>query len=327
MKPFIRVFGWWLTPALIACGTTALAQDKPAGYPVRPIRIIIGVAAGAGADMVARTTAQILTERWNQNVVVEPRPGGGGVVASEYASRAAPDGYTLYQNGYGILYQGATKRVAFDVFKTFEPVVRTTQQPYILLVHPAVPVKSFKDIVALSASKPLTYAGSAGPGSTVHLGMERLASLSGLKAKHVAYKGSAPALLALMGGEINMAATSVMSATSAIRTGKVRGIASLGLKRASSLPDLPTIGEQGFPGFSITNRYDLWAPAKTPLPILEAVHRVVLDGMHSPQVVQRLTADGSEPADRMTRAELKKTLVREYADLERSVKELNLQFR
>jgi tripartite-type tricarboxylate transporter receptor subunit TctC len=130
-----------------------------------------------------------------------------------------------------------------------------------------------------------------------------------------------------MGGEINMAATSVMSATSAIRTGKVRGVASLGLKRASSLPDLPTIGEQGFPGFSITNRYDLWAPAKTPLPILEAVHRVVLDGMHSPQVVQRLTADGSEPADRMTRAELKKALAREYAELERSVKELNLQFR
>jgi tripartite-type tricarboxylate transporter receptor subunit TctC len=154
--------------------------------------------------------------------------------------------------------------------------------------------------------------------------MERLAKLSGLKIKHVAYKGSAPALLALMGGEINLAATSVMSATGAIRTGKVRGLATLGLKRAEALPDLPSIAEQGFPGFSITNRYDLWAPGKTPPPILEAIHRVVNDGMRTPQVVQRLAADGSEPAERMTRAELKAVLAREYAELERSVKELNL---
>jgi len=326
MKSRIGRLACWLAPAVLAYGTAALAQDKPAGYPARPIRIIIGVAAGAGADMVARTTAQILTERWGQNVVVEPRPGGGGIVASEHAARAAPDGYTLYQSGFGILLQGATKRVPFDVLKTFEPVVRTTQQPYILLVHPSVPAKSFKDIVALSASKPLTYAGSSGPGSRVHIGMERLAVLSGMKAKHVAYKGSAPALLALMGGEINMAATSVMSATSAIRSGKVRGIASLGLKRASSLPELPTIGEQGFPGFSIANRYDVWAPAKTPRPVIEAINRVVSDGMHTPQVVQRLAADGSEPAERMNPAELRKAVVREYAELERTVKELGLQF-
>ena len=327
MSSLIRNVASWLAPAVLACGTLAHAQDKPAGYPARPIRIIVGVAAGAGADMVARTTAQILTERWGQNVVVEPRPGGGGIVASETAARAAPDGYTLYQSGFGLLFQGVTKRVPFDVLKTFEPVVRTTQQPYILLVHPSVPAKTFKDIVALSAAKPLTYAGSSGVGSTVHIGMERLAVLSGMKAKHVAYKGSAPALLALMGGEINMAATSVMSATSAIRTGKVRGLACLGLKRASSLPDLPTIGEQGFPGFSITNRYDTWTVAKTPRPIIEAINRAVSDGMHSPQVVQRLAADGSEPAERMPPAELRKAVVREYAELERSVKELGLQFK
>ena len=327
MRSIIRKLACGLAPVLLAYGTEAAAQDKPAGYPVRPIRIIIGVAAGAGADMVARITAQILTDRWGQNVVVEPRPGGGGVIASENAAKAAPDGYTLYQSGFGILYQGATKRVPFDVLKTFEPVVRTTQQPYILLVHPSVTAKTFKELVALSASKPLTYAGSAGTGSTVHIGMERLAKLSGLKAKHVAYKGSAPALLALMGGEINAAATSAMSATSAIRSGKVRGLATLGLKRSEALPDLPSIAEQGYPGFSITNRYDLWAPAKTPPPLLEAIHRVVSDGMHTPQVMQRLAADGSEPAERMSRAELKKALAREYADLERAVKELNLPMR
>ncbi|MES2562832.1 MAG: tripartite tricarboxylate transporter substrate binding protein, partial [Pseudomonadota bacterium] len=208
-------------PAVLAFNSAAIAQDKPAGYPVRPIRIIIGVAPGAGSDTVARATAQILTERWGQNAVVDPRPGGGGVIASELASRAAPDGYTLYQVGFGLLFQGATKRVPYDVLKVFEPVVRTTQQPYILLVHPGVAAKTFKELVAQSAAKPLTYAGSSGVGSTVHLGMERLVSISGLKAKHVAYKGSSPALLALMGGEINMAATSSMSATGAIKTGKV----------------------------------------------------------------------------------------------------------
>jgi len=118
MRSINRKLTCGLAPMLLAYGTAAFAQEKPAGYPVRPIRIIIGVAAGAGADMVARTTAQILTERWGQNVVVEPRPGGGGVIASENAAKAAPDGYTLYQSGFGLLYQGATKRVPFDVLKS-----------------------------------------------------------------------------------------------------------------------------------------------------------------------------------------------------------------
>ncbi len=326
MNTLIRKLGAWLVPAVLACSTAALAQEKPAGYPVRPIRIIIGVAPGAGADMVARATAQILTERWGQNAVVDPRPGGGGVIASELASRAAPDGYTLYQNGFGILIQGATKRVPFDVLKTFEPVVRTTMQPYILLVHPNVTAKSFKELVAYSATKPLTYAGSSGIGSTVHLGMERLASLSGMKVKHIAYKGSSPALLALMGGEINMAATSSMSAAGAIRTGKVRGLATLGLKRVAALPELPTVAEQGFPGFSITNRYNLYVPAGTPPAIMAAIHRVVSDGMHTPQMAQRLAADGSEPAERMSIAELKAANAREYAEIERSVRERGLKF-
>jgi tripartite-type tricarboxylate transporter receptor subunit TctC len=326
MNFMLGKLGGLFIPAVLAFNSTAIAQDKPAGYPVRPIRIIIGVAPGAGADMVARATAQILTEQWGQNAVVDPRPGGGGVIASELAARSAPDGYTLYQNGFGILFQGATKRVPFDVLKTFEPVVRTTQQPYILLVHPSVAAKTFKELVAQSAVKPLTYAGSSGVGSTVHLGMERLSSVSGLKAKHIAYKGSSLALLALMGGEINMAATSSMSATAAIKTGKVRGLATLGPTRVAALPDLPTIAEHGYPGVTITNRYNLYVPAKTPRPIINALHRVVGDGMHSPQMVQKLAADGSEPGERLTPDQLKVQIAREYADIERSVKELGLKF-
>lgn len=315
-----------LAVALCVWCAAGLAQDKPPGYPVRPIRIIIGVAPGAGADMVARATAQLLTERWGQNAVVDPRPGGGGVLATETAAKSSPDGYTLLQSGDGLLLQNATKRVSFDILKTLEPVVSSTQQPYILLVNLGVPAKSLKELVALSAGGTLTYAGSSGVGGTVHLGMEKLGRLSGMKLKHVAYKGSAPSLLALMAGEVKVGATSVMSATTAIRSGKVRGVASLGLKRASSLPDLPTIGEQGIPDFKITNRYSLWVRAGTPRPIILAINRLVSEGMHAPQMIKRLAADGSEPADAQAPEALKAELARNYVDLQRQVKELGLKF-
>jgi tripartite-type tricarboxylate transporter receptor subunit TctC len=326
MNTVIRKLGCWLTPVLFACSTAALAQDKPAGYPVRPIRIIIGASPGAGADFVARLTSQMLSDRWGQNVVVDSRPGGGGVIASGLAARAAPDGYTLYQNGFGLLLQGATKRVDFDVLKTFEPVVRTTSQPYILLVNPNLPARSVKELIALSAAKPLTYAGSAGIGNTVHLGMERLALLSGMKLKYIAYKGSAPSILALMGGEINMAAGSAMAATAAMKTGKVRALATLGLKRVPVLPDLPSVAEQGFPGFSITNSYNLWVPARTPSAIIAAINRVVSEGMNSPEVEKRLIASGSEAVDPMSPKELKAVVAREYVEIEQSVKQLGLKF-
>jgi tripartite-type tricarboxylate transporter receptor subunit TctC len=129
-----------------------------------------------------------------------------------------------------------------------------------------------------------------------------------------------------MGGEVSVGVTSVMSATAAIRSGKVRGVASLGLKRASSLPDLPTIGEQGFPGFKITNRYNLWVRAGTPRPIILGLNRVVSDGMHTPQMVQKLAADGSEPADRITPEQLKAELTGHYVEIEKQVKELGLKF-
>ncbi len=326
MNTMIRKWGCWLTPGVLACCTTALAQDKPPGYPVRPIRIIIGVAAGAGADFIARATAQMLSDRWGQNVVVDPRPGGGGVIAADLAAKAAPDGYTIFQYGDGMILLGATKRVPFDVLKAFDPVVGLSTQPYIILVHHNVAAKSIKELVALSATKPWTYGGGGGVGATVHLGMERLASLSGMKLKYVAYKGSAPSILALMGGEINMATASAMAASAAIRTGKVRGLATLGLTRLATLPDLPTIVEQGISGFKLTNRYNLWVPAGTPRAIIAAINRVAADGMHSPQMIPRLAAEGGEPAERMTPAELKAIVALEYAEVERSVKQLGIKF-
>lgn len=326
----MSISGRWMASmglaALAACGS-ASAQEKGLNYPVRPIRIIITVAPGAGADLVARTTAQIMTERWGQNVVVEPRPGGGGVIATETLLKSSPDGYTLLQTGDGLVLQTITKRVPIDVMKEFDPVVSSTAQPYILVANPGVAATTIKELAALSAVKPLTYAGSAGIGGSVHLGMERLGKLGGIRLRHVAYKGSAPALLAVMGGEIQLVASSVMSATAAIRSGKVRGIASLGTKRAISLPDLPTAVEQGLPaGFRVSNRYSLYVRKGTPQPIVDAIHRVVSEGITAPQVVQRLANDGTEPADRMTPKELRTDIERIAQQFEQQVKELGIQF-
>ncbi len=326
MNRVVERFVRWLAPVVLATSTAVLAQQKPADYPVRPIRIIISVAPGAGADYVAKLTGQILTERWGQNVVVDPRPGGGGVIASGMAAKAAPDGYTLYQNGFGLLMQGVTKRVEFDVLKAFEPIARTTSQPYILLVHPSLPVKSIKELIAHSAAKPVTYAGSSGIGSTVHIGIERFVVLSGLKAKYIAYKGSSPSILALMGGEINMAATSAMAAVAAIQTGKVRALASLGLKRVPVLPDLPTVAEQGFPGFSVTNSYVLWAPAKTSNAIINAVNQVVSTGMNAPEIEKQLISRGSEAVDPMSPKEVRAAVTKDYAELDQVVKQLGIKF-
>lgn len=319
-----RMAGWLILHAL-ACNGAAVAQDKAAGYPNRPIRLIVAVAPGAGGDTIARAVGQMLTDRLGQNVVVDNRSGGGGVIATELVARSPADGYTMLSQGETVLLQGATKRVPFDVRTAFEPVVATSAQPYILLVLPSLPVKSMKELVAYSNTQTVTYSGSAGVGSTIHLGMEWWAQLSGAKLLFVPYKGSAPAIVAAMGGEIHMAGASAIAASGAIRSGKLRALATLGLTRIPSLPDLPTVAEQGYPGFKITNRYMLLAPAGTPRGIVTTVNRVVSDGMHTPQMAQRLLADGSQPAERMSPEELKAAVAREYGEIEQQVKRLNIK--
>jgi tripartite-type tricarboxylate transporter receptor subunit TctC len=325
MNAVTRSLACCLTSIVLAYHLAAIAQDKPPGYPARPIRLIVAVSPGAGADAIARAAAQMLTDGWGQNAVVDNRPGGSGVIAVELVARSAPDGYTILSLGDTVMLLGALKRVPFDVLKAFDPIVPTSTQPYILLASLNVPFRSIKELVAYSATQTVTYSGATGVGSTVHLGMERLAQLSGAKLLYVPYKGSAPAIIAVIGGEIHMAAASSIAASGAIRTGKVRALATLGPARIPAMPDLPTVAEQGFPGFKITNRYGLWAPAGTSRAIIAAMNRVVSDGMHSPQMVQRLQADGSQPAERMTPEQLKATIAREYVEIEQQVRQMNIK--
>jgi len=322
VKPIVAC---WLAGAVLGYCGPSIAQDKPPDYPSRPIRLVVAASPGAGGDIMARAVAQMLTDAWGQNAIVDNRPGASGTIGVELVARSAPDGYTLLSLGDTLIILGATKRVPVDVLKAFDPVVPTSVQPYIILAHPSMPANSVKELVAYSATRSVTYSGSTGVGSTVHLGMTRLAQLSGMKLQFIPYKGTAPAIIAAMGGEIQMAVASTLSATGAMRSGKLRGFAALSLTRVPSMPDLPTVAEQGFPDFKVINRYALQAPAGTPRRILNALNRVVSDGMYSPQMVQRLQADGSQPAERMTPGQLKAALAREYAEVEEQVKRLNIK--
>lgn len=314
-----------LAAALLVCFRAGWAQERPPGYPTKPIRIVSSVQPGAGGDTMARVVGAIISEKWNANVVVENRSGAGGTIASEIVARATPDGYTLYSQGESLLIQGATKRVPFDVLKAFDPVTPTSQQPYILLTQLNMPVKSIKELITYSQQNRVTYSGSSGIGSMPHIGMERFAQMSGAKFTFVPYKGSGPAIIALMSGEIHMAATSSIGASIALRTGKVRALANLGPKRIPAMPDLPTIAEQGFPGFKVTNRYGVQAPAGTPKAIVLALNKIIGDAMHEKKMVDRLAADGSEPADRMTPDEYRAAQAKEFVEIEQQVSRMNLK--
>jgi tripartite-type tricarboxylate transporter receptor subunit TctC len=326
----IRIFGsamkWVACAMLAAFAANASAVDRPGGFPKRPIRLVITVQPGAGADTIARAAAQMMIDAWGENAVVDNRPGGGGVIGADVVANADPDGYTLMSVGDAILLLEAEKRLSFEVLKAFDPVVATTTQPYILIANLDAPFKSIKEMIAYARDHRVSYSGSSGVGSTVHVGMQHFARQSGSKLLYVPYKGSAPSIIATMGGEILMTAASSIAASAAIRTGKVRALATLGLKRLSSMPDLPTFAEQGFPGFSITNNYSLYAPAGTPQAILSAINRVVSDGMHSPQMADRLAADGSEPAERMTPKELRAAMAKRLEVYKEQVKGIDLKF-
>jgi tripartite-type tricarboxylate transporter receptor subunit TctC len=312
-----------LTAATVA---SAYGQQKPPDYPSRPIRIIAGVAPGGGLDTVTRASAQILSERMGQTVVVDNRPGGGTVLAMDLVAQAAPDGYTLLGATDTVLLVGAAGRVKYDVRKAYAPIVQMTTQSYMLVITPTLPIKTVKELIAYAKAKPdaLTY-GSSGIGTTSHLGLERFDYMAGTRMLHVPYKGAAPAMLDIIAGQIHMVLASTISATPHIKSGRLRVLATTGLKRVQAWPDLPTVSEAGVPGLKVTNSYALHAPAGTPRAILVAINESVSQGMNSPEMMKRLAADGSEPAERGTPEQFHAMIVREYDETVKLIKALNLK--
>lgn len=317
-----------IVPALLACAPGGVhAQQKPADYPKKPVRVIVGAAPGGGIDILSRAAAEILTAQWGQPMVVDNRAGGGSVIAMELVAQAVPDGYTLLAlTSSTLVLAGAMKRVSYDIRKAYDFILPMSTQSYVLFITPSLPVKSLKEFIAHARNKPNAISfGSPGVGSTAHVGTERFAAMAGISIVHVPYKGAAPALLDLVAGQIQFLVTSTVSGGAHLKSGKLRALAVTGPKRVASLPELPTVSEAGVPGYAMTNSYSLFAPAGTPRAIVLAINRLLADGMRSPQMAHRLAADGAEPGERLTPDEFKAEIAREYAETEKFVKQLNLK--
>jgi tripartite-type tricarboxylate transporter receptor subunit TctC len=317
----------WVVLVVFACAAMAHvhAQEKPGDYPKRPIRIVVGIAPSGGLDLMSRLGARKLSERWNQSVIVDNRPGGGTVIGMDLVAQASPDGYTLLGASETLMLNGVFQRAKYDVRKIFVPIVQLTTQPYALLVHPSVPVKSVKELIAYAKSKPaaLNY-GSQGTGTVGHLGMERLKTMAGIDITHVPYKGAAPALIDLLGGQIQLTFSTTATSGAHVKSGKVKALAITGLQRSSLYPDLPTVSEAGVPGFALHNTYGYYAPAHTPRSIIRAINQVVSEGMNAPDTVKALAVDGNEVVAPATPEQVKAKFDREYAEVEKLVRTLNI---
>jgi tripartite-type tricarboxylate transporter receptor subunit TctC len=284
--------------ALAAAFVTSYAGGSHAQeYPARPVKLVVPYAPGGGTDIVARLVGQKLTEAWGKQVIVENRAGGNGFIGSEYAMKQPPDGYTLL---ISIASTHATAQFLFpklpyDPFRDFLPVTQLALSPVVLLVHPAQPWKSMRDLVAAARAQPVNY-GSFGHGSTAHMYGELLNLNSGTKLVHVAYKGSGPALTDLMGGQIPAALLDIAATKAQIVGGKVRALAVTGPKRWQALPEVPTFAEAGFPGFEVVGWFGAFAPVGTPRPIITRVAAEMTRAIRSPDVVAKLVELGTEPA-------------------------------
>jgi tripartite-type tricarboxylate transporter receptor subunit TctC len=274
------------------------ANDPGNAYPTRPIRLIITVAPGGGSDVTARTIGQKLTEAWGQQTIVDNRPGGNGIVGMDIAAHATPDGYTLVLGTIGpvAVNPGLYGKLPYDSLKDFAPIIRGVSALNVLVVHPSMPVRTVKELVAHARANPgkLAY-GSSGVGFADHLAGELFSTLAGVKMNHVPYKGGAPAMLDLVGGNIQMIFATVSTALSSMKAGRIRPLGVTFAKRVDQFADLPTIAEAGVPGFEVDNWYGVLAPSGTPRPIVMKLHREINVILGMPDVKERLAGLGIFP--------------------------------
>jgi len=276
---------------LVASGGAA-AQT----YPTKAVRFIVGFPPGGTNDIVARIIAPKLGENLGQQVVVENRGGANTAIATEVAARAAPDGHTILMNAPGHATNPSLIKLNFDPIKDFAFITLLAESQNLLVVHPSLPVKSVKELVALSKKHPgdINY-GSSGVGTTVHLSAELFQYMTHIKWVHVPYKGGGPGLVGLLSGEVSLYFGNVPTVIRQARDGKLRAIATTGPKRSSAAPDIPTIAESGVPGYEVTTFYGLSAPAKTPRAIIERLHNAAVRALKSPEVRERLQGLGADP--------------------------------
>ena len=286
---------------VLALGTlavsTAFAQSA-ANWPSKTIRIVVPFSAAGTTDILARSVATEMQKAWGQSVVVENRPGAGGNLGSDVVAKAAPDGYTLLVGAVSPQAINVTlyPNMPYDVMRDFAHITLIAAVPNVLEVHPSVPVKTVRELIALAKSKPgqLTYA-SSGSGTSIHLSAELFKTMAGVDMLHIPYKGSAPAITDLVGGQVNLMFDNLPSSIAQIKAGKLRPIAVTTLKRSPALPDIPTIAESGLPGYDASSWFGMHAPAGTPRDIISKIHAVVTRSLQTPQMIERLSTQGAQP--------------------------------
>ena len=277
--------------ALTIICSSAAAQT----WPAKAVRIVVGYPPGGPTDLLARIVAQKLTESWGQQVLVDNRPGASGMIGAEVTVRAAPDGYTLLM--VPVTYAVTPSlfpKMAYDAVKDLAPVAQVAAAPFILVVHPTLPVKTVKDLIALARSRPgqINYA-SASAGGMPHLAGELFNTMTGVKMVHIPYKGAAPATTDLLAGQVSLMFNNMLSAMPQVKSGRLRAIAVTSIKRSAAAPELPTIAET-VPGYEASGWYAALAPAATPRELIARLNNDMNRVMKMPDVTQRLASDGVE---------------------------------
>jgi tripartite-type tricarboxylate transporter receptor subunit TctC len=267
-----------------------------AGYPGRPIRMVVPSSAGGGTDIVARIIAPELAKRLGQQVIIDNRPGAGTMIGGEVVAKSAPDGYTLLKGLSTLAINPAIyRKVPYDGIRDFAPITQTISAPNLLVVHPSLPVKSVKELVAFARARPgqLNF-GSAGNGTNPHLSMELFLSMAKLNMVHIPYKGSAPAIVDLLAGHIVVMTATMLTGIPHVRSGRLRGLGVTGTKRSGVLPEIPTVAEAGVPGYEATQWYGVLAPANTPKEIIARLHAEITAVLALPAIQKKFTADGTD---------------------------------
>ena len=286
--------------AVLACIATlagsgagsALAQN----YPTRVVRIVVPQAPGAQSELFARMLGQKLGESLGQSVINDPRPGAGGAIGAEVAARAAPDGYTLLfgTNSTHGSNPALYARLPYDPVRDFAPIALTVGMPYVLSVHPSLPVTSLKQLIAFAKSKPgQLYYASAGNGSTHHLSGELFKSMARINIVHVPYKGGPPATAATVGGEVSMLFNTVGSVQPSVKSGRLRALGVTTTRHSGQLPEVPTMAEAGLPGFEMQSWFGLLAPAGTPRPIISRLNAETIKALNTPEMKSAIATMGA----------------------------------
>lgn len=307
-----------------ACAAGVAFAQTPA-YPTKTIRMVIALAPGGGVDTTGRFIGQKLSTVWGQPVVADNRPGAGGAIAAEAVARAAPDGYTFLVTSAGLSILPSIIKMSFDPAKDLLPVTLAVISPGVMVVHPSIPVKNVKELIAFAKARPgeLFYS-SSGQGSAQHMAMALFTQMTGLEMTHVPYKGTAPSITDVVGGRIAVTVASVISTRPMFTSGKLRALAVVGAKRTPALPEFPTVAESGVPGFGVDNWYALFLPGGTDKGIAVKLQETVARILLEPDTRKLLLAQGLD-AVASSQEEFAKTYAGEIAKWAKVARAVGLQ--